>query len=221
MKQVKDVILGLVGALLITAIVILSDQLTRANEALEIAESKITVECNDCPCSGVVEVVTPTITIETPKAITTVTPEAITKPAIEKPKKPKKTYTKEDFEVLSKVIEAEVGGQSKEIRYYTGAVVLNRVRSKYWANTVKGVVFQKGQYACTWDGNYKKAKPSKSTKKIAKDLLENGVKGVPRSVVYQSSASQGVNWKKFKCTNGVTIRFDYGKWDVKAYGKSI
>lgn len=223
-KNAKETIIGIAGALLLTGLVITGDQLTRQAEAKasdEPTQVEVSTGCGvNCPCAGIVEViyVTTPATITTPEAITPATPEAITKPAIEKPKKPKKKkYTKEDFEVLSKVIQAEVGNQSRECKYYVGAVVLNRVKSSIYPNTIKKVVFQKGQYACTWDGNYKRAKPDKVTKAVAKDLLENGVKGVPKTVTGQSSQRQGKVWKAIKCTNGVTCYFCHNKWVVKEY----
>lgn len=215
-KNAKETIIGIAGALLLTGLVITGDQLTRQAEAKasdEPTQVEVSTGCGvNCPCAGIVEVVY----VTTPATITT--PEAVkVEEPTPKPKPKKKTYTKEDFEVLSKVIQAEVGNQSKECKYYVGAVVLNRVKSSIYPDTIKKVVFQKGQYACTWDGNYKRAKPDKVTKAVAKDLLENGVKGVPKTVTGQSSQRQGKVWKAIKCTNGVTCYFCHNKWVVKEY----
>ena len=69
------------------------------------------------------------------------------------------------------------------------SVVLNRVKHKSFPNTIRGAVFQKGQYACTWDGNYNKT-PDALTIRVAKQLLTNG-SVLPSNVVYQAGFRQG------------------------------
>ena len=120
------------------------------------------------------------------------------KKVVKKPKKvvkkkttTKKTkkYSQQDLYVLSHIIHAESSGQSWDFQVAVGSVVLNRVKSKKFPNTIKGVVFQKGQYASTWDGNYNKT-PNKQSKRVAKYLLENGSQ-LPRYVIFQSEFLQG------------------------------
>ena len=55
----------------------------------------------------------------------------------------------EDIKLLAEVMYHENWHTDKERKaaYYTGAVVMNRVKSKNWPNTVKEVVYQKRQYA--------------------------------------------------------------------------
>ena len=100
-----------------------------------------------------------------------------------------KSYTDEDLYVLAHVICGEAQGCSDEEQRYVGSVVLNRVAHSGFPNTIKGVVFQKGQYACTWDGNYYR-EPSASNWANAKWLLENG-SVLPHGVVYQAGFKQG------------------------------
>lgn len=103
--------------------------------------------------------------------------------------KKSKSYSNNDLHILTKVIYGEASGQSWDFKVAVGSVVLNRVRSKKYPNTIKGVVFQKGQYACTWDGNYNK-KPDKQTKRVAEYLLKNGSQ-LPSKVLYQAEFKQG------------------------------
>lgn len=119
------------------------------------------------------------------------------KKVVKKPKKvvkkkttTKKTkkYSQQDLYVLSHIIYAESGGQSWDFQVAVGSVVLNRVKSKKFPNTIKGVVFQKGQYASTWDGNYNKT-PNKQSIRVAKYLLKNGSQ-LPRYVIFQSEFKQ-------------------------------
>lgn len=100
-----------------------------------------------------------------------------------------KKYTDEDLYVLSHVIYAEAGNCSREMQIGVGSVVLNRVKDERFPNTIKDVVFQKGQYACTWDGNYEK-EPNQESIDIAIELLENGSQ-YPDYVIWQASFKQG------------------------------
>ncbi len=100
-----------------------------------------------------------------------------------------KSYTEEELYILSHVIYGEAGGYSREEQIGVGSVVLNRVKSNRYPDTIKDVVFQKGQYACTWDGNYDRT-PDQQAIDVAVYLLENGSQ-YPYYVLYQSQFKQG------------------------------
>lgn len=110
-------------------------------------------------------------------------------------------YTQEDLEVLAHAICGEAQCYPDEEQRYVGSVILNRKNHKAYPNTIKGVVFQKGQYACTWDGNYYR-KPTEANWRNARWLLENG-SVLPANVVYQASFKQGsgvylqTKWHKY------------------------
>lgn len=101
----------------------------------------------------------------------------------------KLSYSENDLYILSHLIYAEAGNQNWDFQVATGSVVLNRVKSNKFPNSIKGVVFQRGQYACTWDGNYNKT-PSKQAKNVAKYLLQNGSQ-LPSYVIWQAEFKQG------------------------------
>lgn len=101
----------------------------------------------------------------------------------------KKSYTDDELYVLSHLMMGESGGESDKCQLYVGSVVLNRVKDNRFPNSIREVAFQKGQYACTWDGNYNK-KPTKKVIKNAKRLLEYGSQ-LPEYVIYQSGFKQG------------------------------
>lgn len=100
-------------------------------------------------------------------------------------------YTQEDLELLAHVIYAEAGSDycTDEMRYGVGSVVLNRVEDECFPDTLYNVVYQKGQYQCTWDGNIDKI-PDERAYRIAMDLLNNG-SIFPSDVVYQAEFKQG------------------------------
>ena len=63
-------------------------------------------------------------------------------------------WSGEDLEILAHVICGEAQNCDDQEQLYVGSVVLNRVNHSAYPGTIRGVVFQKGQYACTRDGNY-------------------------------------------------------------------
>lgn len=96
-----------------------------------------------------------------------------------------------DLYILAHVISGEAGSDylSDTVRYYVGSVVLNRVANEKYPDTIKEVVYQRGQYACLWDGNYDKP-VSDDCWRIAEELLKDGSK-LPSEVIYQAQFSQG------------------------------
>lgn len=95
----------------------------------------------------------------------------------------------DDLYVLSHVITGEAEGCSRDMKLSVGSVVLNRVSDDRFPDTIAEVVFQDGQYACTWDGNYYR-EPSQDTIDIAAELLKDG-SAIDESVVWQAEFPQG------------------------------
>lgn len=133
------------------------------------------------------------VTKQVTRKVTSKVAKKATKPVARKVnrKATKKThsYTQQDLYILTHIIHGESSGQSWNFQVAVGSVVLNRVKSNKFPNTIKGVVFQKGQYASTWDGNYNKT-PSNQSKRVAKYLLENGSQ-LPSHIIFQAEFKQG------------------------------
>ncbi len=98
-------------------------------------------------------------------------------------------YTDEDLYILAHAICGEGQCCPDEEQLYIGSVILNRRSHGAYPNTIQGVVFQRGQYACTWDGNYYR-EPTEANWRNARWLLENG-SVLPENVVYQAGFRQG------------------------------
>lgn len=98
-------------------------------------------------------------------------------------------WSGEDLEILAHVICGEAQNCDDQEQLYVGSVVLNRKNHSAYPGTIRGVVFQRGQYACTRDGNYYRT-PTEANYRNARWLLENG-SVLPGNVVYQSSHRQG------------------------------
>lgn len=100
-----------------------------------------------------------------------------------------KKYTDEDLYYLSQCMYAEATGEGAECMLAVGSVVLNRVNSKKYPNTIKEVILQNHQYACVGSRLWNKG-ADKEAKALAKELLENGSQ-LPGKVLYQAQFTQG------------------------------
>ncbi|MFO7819793.1 MAG: cell wall hydrolase [Halanaerobacter sp.] len=72
---------------------------------------------------------------------------------------------------LAKAINAEARGEPFKGQVAVGAVILNRVRSSEFPDTIYSVIHQKGQFSSVKDGQID-LKPSKEAYKAAKESLE-------------------------------------------------
>lgn len=122
------------------------------------------------------------------------------------------TYTDEDLDLLSSIMYAEVGCSwiPDEVQLYAGSVVLNRVKSPLFPNTLYDVIYQEGQYSPTWNGSINN-EPDERTIANAKKLLEEG-SVLPENVVFQANFVQGsgVHYSYYDETLGTTTYFCYG-----------
>lgn len=98
-------------------------------------------------------------------------------------------YTEDDFELLARVIEAEAGGESDYHKLCVGTVVMNRVDSEKYPDTIEGVIYQPGQYQCVTNSHINK-EPSESSYEAAESILD-GRRMFRSSVVYQAEFIQG------------------------------
>lgn len=102
-----------------------------------------------------------------------------------------KPYTQEDLDLLAGIIENEAGGNfcSNKHQRAVCSVVINRVKSDYFPNTIKEVIFQDDpkQYDIRMERfNH----PSKRAYKNAKYVLEHG-STLPDNCIFQSEYKQG------------------------------
>ena len=102
--------------------------------------------------------------------------------------------------MLAHLIGGEAGADwcTDELQLMVGSVVLNRMASDRFPNTMEEVIFQKGQYSVTWNGAYEQ-EPTERTVANAKYLLLNGPT-IPSDVLFQANFPQG---KTYKLVQGV------------------
>ena len=111
-----------------------------------------------------------------------------TEEIIEETEEITKWWTDEEYNTFVHLLYAEAGGESDECIRYVGSVVLNRMNSKHYPDTLLGVIYQKGQYSPTWHGFMNRKVRNERCYEIANELLENG-SVLPYYVLGQSSKS--------------------------------
>ena len=78
--------------------------------------------------------------------------------------------TSSDLNLLARVIYGEARGEPYTGQVAVAAVVLNRVRSASFPNTIAGVIYQSGAFDCVSDGQINLT-PNQSAKNAARDAL--------------------------------------------------
>lgn len=98
----------------------------------------------------------------------------------------------DDLYLLAKLIYAEAGSDwlSEDFRLCVGEVVLNRVASPEFPNSISEVVYQKGQYASACTASFAGLIPSQACVNAALRLMQ-GERLMAPSVVFQSDHEQG------------------------------
>ena len=111
-------------------------------------------------------------------------------------------YTQEELKLLACLVHAEAGNQSYEGKLAVANVVLNRVKSKKYPNSIKEVIYQAGQFAVATSGSLEKqlakydnynSTSQKLSIKAAKAALEgaNNIKARLYFNSYKSAVKKG------------------------------
>lgn len=119
-------------------------------------------------------------------------------------------YPKDDVMLLAKLISHEAKGQCAEGMAAVAEVVLNRINTPLYPNTVNDVIFQRGQFSHA--RGIKKEKPSAEMIIIADLVLNYNYKVLNDSTV--------VNFKNPKKTNGISVNIRKN-WGELIYFKCI
>ncbi len=101
-------------------------------------------------------------------------------------------YSSSDIYLLAKVIAAEARGESYTGQVAVGAVVLNRVDSSSFPDTVSGVIYQAGAFSAVRDSNWSVA-PDATSRKAAQDAI-NGWDPTGGALYYYNPAKTSNRW---------------------------
>ena len=101
-------------------------------------------------------------------------------------------YTSSDLYLLAKTIYAEARGESYTGQVAVGAVILNRVKSSAFPNTISGVVYQKHAFTAVSDGQIN-LEPDKTAMNAAQDAM-NGWDPTYGCIYYYNPAVATSSW---------------------------
>lgn len=97
-----------------------------------------------------------------------------------------------DTNLLARLISAEARGEPYSGQVAVGAVVLNRVNSPIFPNTIAGVIYQNGAFTCITDGQFNE-EVSESAYRAARDAM-NGVDPCGGAIYYFNPATASSKW---------------------------
>lgn len=100
----------------------------------------------------------------------------------------------DEIEILERIVQAEAGGSGYDGMLAVANVVLNRVKSDRFPNTVTEVVFANRQFTPISDGRYYTVKVSETAKQVVEDAL-NGARLIGEDALYFCTpTASGKGW---------------------------
>lgn len=117
-----------------------------------------------------------------------------------------------DYEALLRIVEAEAGGEDQDGKLLVANVVLNRVNSSKFPDTVWDVVMQKeqgiAQFSPTVDGRYQSVNVSEDTKEAVERALYG--EDISRGALYFCAREKVDSGKMKWFDQKLTRLFSYG-----------
>ena len=101
-------------------------------------------------------------------------------------------YTSSDVYLMAKAIYAEGRGESYTGQVAIGAVIMNRVKSPQFPNTIAGVIYQKGAFTAVDDGQIN-LEPNDTAYRAARDAM-NGWDPTYGCLYYYNPAVATSSW---------------------------
>jgi spore germination cell wall hydrolase CwlJ-like protein len=132
---------------------------------------------------------------------TAVTSASVTKKVtVNKKKENKRSYTKAELRLMACIISCEAIGEPYAGKLAVGIVVMNRLRSSKFPNTVKGVIYERNQFSPAGNGILRKTlakyDSGKFTSKYQKDCIKAAKKALSgtTTVTYKNKT---INMKSY------------------------
>jgi len=83
-------------------------------------------------------------------------------------------YSSYEIDLLARLVRAEAQGEPFEGKVAVADVVLNRVKSPAFPDTIRGVIYQKGQFQPVQNGQINKPADRDSIEAVSEALIGNG-----------------------------------------------
>ena len=102
------------------------------------------------------------------------------------------TYQESEVRILARLVIGEARGEPYVGQVAVAAVVLNRVKSPAFPNTISGVIFQTGAFDAVWDGQFD-MEPTENSVRAARDAL-NGWDPTGGCLYYYNPSTATNSW---------------------------
>ena len=102
------------------------------------------------------------------------------------------SYSNSDINLLARLIYGEARGESYVGQVAVGAVVMNRIRSSSFPNTMAGVIYQSYAFTAVADGQINLT-PDATAKKAAQDAM-NGWDPTYGAIYYYNPKTATSSW---------------------------
>ena len=102
------------------------------------------------------------------------------------------SYVSSDHRLLARLVYAEARGESYKGQVAVAAVVLNRVKSSQFPNTISGVIYQSGAFSCVSNGSINNT-PDSSCIRAALDAM-NGWDPTGGCLYYYNPKKTSDSW---------------------------
>ena len=118
----------------------------------------------------------------------------------------------EEYEILCRIVQAEAGGEDAAGKEMVAEVILNRVSSPKFPDTIAGVVFQESggqyQFSPVGDGRYNSVSISGQTKEAVMAALQDG--DVTNGALYFVAAGKTTPEKRGWFESKLTFMTEHG-----------
>lgn len=102
------------------------------------------------------------------------------------------TYQESEVRILARLVSGEARGEPYVGQVAVAAVVLNRLKSPAFPNTISGVIFQTGAFDAVWDGQFD-MEPTENSVRAARDAL-NGWDPTGGCLYYYNPSTATNSW---------------------------
>ena len=116
----------------------------------------------------------------------------------------KKRFTKAELRLMSAIIYCEAGNESYAGKLAVGIVIMNRKESKAFANSVKGVIYQRGQFPPARNGILSRALAKYDAGRFTSSAQKQCIRAAKEALSgekYVSYKGKDKNFKSFKFFN--------------------
>lgn len=111
-------------------------------------------------------------------------------------------YSSADIQLLYKICHAESRGEGQRGQMAVANVVLNRVKSSKFPNSIRGVIYQSGQFTPAASKSFSSIVPSQQVVASVNKVIA-GERVFGDNVLYFKSAKSSAKWRKLKVSTQI------------------